>query len=99
MKLAELDALLEKGEKLKRLLEGNPEIAAFASALRECRDPVLVIEQDRLVRAGEAAKILGCNQNTVNGYVCMGKLTAWYTPGSTQRKYKLSEVWALARKA
>lgn len=95
MKISDLDAMLEKGQKLKALLEESSAVAVFAEALRDARDPVLVLEQDRLVRAGEAAKILGINQSTINSYVREGKLTPWYTPGSHQRKFKLSDIWAI----
>ena len=90
-----LDAMLAKGQELKSLLESSPEIAAFAEALKETKGPILVLPGERFIRAGEAAKILGVNENTISQYARQGKLTAYYTPGSSHRKYMLSAVLAL----
>ena len=94
-----LDAMLAKGQELKALLESSPEIAAFAEALRETKGPILVLPGERFIRAGEAAKILGVNENTISQYARQGRLTAYYTPGSSHRKYMLSAVLALPQMA
>ena len=90
-----LDAMLAKGQELKALLESSPEIAAFAEALKETKGPVLVLPGERFIRAGEAAKILGVNASAISQYAKEGRLTAYYTPGSNQRRYMLSAVLAL----
>ena len=95
IRLEDLDALLAKGQELKALLESSPEIAAFAEILRENSKPVFVIPGERLVRAGEAARILGGNENTIAQYVRDGRLKAYYTPGSCHRKFMLSAVWSI----
>lgn len=96
--IGDIQQLLTAAEKLKKLLQESPEIAAFAEAVKDSRDPVLVLENDRLIRAGEAAEILGCNKNAIGRYCRDGLLAAYYTPDSSYRKYRLSEVWGLAKK-
>ena len=95
IKLKDLNALLEAARQLDSLLKESPEIAAFASAVKESREPVLVMPQDRLVLAHEAAKILSVNQSAISRYVREGRLVPWYIPGSSSRRFKLSDVWAL----
>ena len=97
--LGRLDELLEKAQKLREFLEESPEIMAFAKSLQDSRDPVLLMQQDRLVRASETASILGVNPNTIGKYVKEGRLKAWYTPGSSQRKYRLSEIWGIPQES
>ncbi|MBR2215998.1 MAG: hypothetical protein IJ849_09600 [Selenomonadaceae bacterium] len=97
MKLDDLDEALEKAQRLRALLTDTPALVAFAEAMHSAREPLLILEEDRLVRAGEAAKILGVNANTIGMWVKDGRLTPWYTPGNSQRKFKLSEVWAIPR--
>lgn len=88
----DIQQLLTAAKKLKKLLQESPEIAAFAEAVKDSRDPVLILENDRLIRAGEAAK------NKIGTYCRDGLLQAYYTPGSTKRKFRLSEVWSLAKR-
>jgi excisionase family DNA binding protein len=99
IKIDDLDALITKGRELKQLLQSSPEIAAFADGLRQSREPVLLMEHDRLVRAGEAASILGVNKSTIGKYVNDGLLTAYFTPGSTSRKFRISELWKIPKEA
>lgn len=92
IKLKDLNALLEVARQLDSLLKESPESTAFAEAVKESREPVLVVPQDRLIPAHEAAKILCVNPSM---YVRVGMLKPWYIPGSSSRRFKLADVWAL----
>lgn len=89
----DLDKLIEKGKELKALLEKSPEITAFAKAVADNAKPVLVVDNDRLILAGEAASILGVNKSTIGRYIDEGLLNVYYVPHSSRRRFKLSEVW------
>lgn len=67
IKLKDLNVLLEAARQLDSLLKESPEIAALAAAVKESREPVLVMPQDRLILAHEAAKILSVNQSMISG--------------------------------
>ena len=95
IKLKDLNALLEAARQLDSLLKESPEIMAFAEALKESRETVLVVPQDRLILANEAAKILCVNSSMISKYVREGRLKPWYIPGSSNRRFKLADVWAL----
>lgn len=98
LRLDDLEAMVQKGRELQNLLRQSPEIVAFVEGLQQAKEPVLLLEQDRLVGAGEAATILGVNRNSIGGYVKQGLLTPYYTPGSSSRKFRLSEVWQIPQK-
>lgn len=98
IRLEDLEKLIEAGEKLQKLLQQSPEIAAFAGAVQQAKEPVLLLEQDRLVMAGEAATILGTSKSHIGQLVKQGLLTPYYTPGSSYRKFRLSEVWAIPQR-
>lgn len=51
---------------------------------------------DRLIRAGEVAKILGVNQSTIGALVKAKLLTPYYV--TNQKKFWLSQVMKLPRK-
>ena len=55
---------------------------------------VLLAPTDRLIHSGEAAKILGVNQNKISSLVKKGLLTPLFID-SNRRKFWLSEVLAL----
>lgn len=95
IKLKDLNALLEAARQLDSLLKESPEITAFAEVVKESREPVLVVPQDRLILAHEAAKILCVNPSMISKYVRAGMLKPWYIPGSSSRRFKLADVWAL----
>lgn len=98
LKLDDLNAMIEKGRELQMLLRQSPEIVAFAEGLQQAKEPVLLLEQDRLVLAGEAASILGTSKSTIGQFVKQGLLTPYYTPGSSFRKFRLSEIWAIPKR-
>ena len=95
IRVDDLNALLEAGRALDKLLKESPAIAAFADAIQQSKEPVLVVEQDRLVRAGEASKILCVNRNQISKWVHEGVLKAFYTPGSSSAKFKVSDLWKI----
>ena len=57
----------------------------------------LSLPTDRLIRAGEAAQILGVSKSTIGHFVKAGLLTPLYV-NSEQKRFWLSEVKALPRK-
>lgn len=95
IRVDDLNALLEAGKALDKLLKESPQIAAFADAIQQSKEPVLVVEHDRLVRAGEASKILCVNRNQISKWVHEGVLKAFYTPGSSSAKFKVSDLWKI----
>ena len=60
-------------------------------------EKVLLTPTDRLIHSGEAAKILGVNQNKISSLVKKGLLTPLFID-SNRRKFWLSEVLALPMK-
>lgn len=95
IRVDDLNALLEAGKALDKLLNESPQITAFADAVQQAKEPVLVVEHDRLVRAGEASKILCVNRNQISKWVHEGLLKAFYTPGSSSAKFKVSDLWKI----
>ena len=98
IRVSDLNALLEAGRQLNDLLKESPAITAFADALQQAKEPVLVVEQDRLVLAGEAARILGTNKVQISEYVKQGLLTPLYIAGSRCRRFRLSEIWKIPKR-
>lgn len=95
IRVDDLNALLDAGRQLNELLKESPQIATFADAVQQAKEPVLVVEHDRLVRAGEASKILCVNRNQISKWVHEGVLKAFYTPGSSSAKFKVSDLWKI----
>ena len=94
-----LEKLIEKGRELKKLLQENPEILEYMRLAEKFSDAaVLPMPTDRLIRAGEAAKILGVNSAKISEYADKKILTKLYVDGSSHSKFWLSEVKALAKK-
>lgn len=97
IRVDDLNALLDAGRQLNALLKESPAIAAFADAVQQAKEPILVVEHDRLVRAGEASKILCVNKNQIGQWVREGLLKPFYTPNSPQMKFKLSDLWKIPK--
>lgn len=93
-----LEALIAKGRELQDILQSTPELATFAEALANAKEPVLLVDSDRLVLSGEAAKILGVNKSAISRYVRDGLLTPYYVPHSSSRRFRISDVWKIARR-
>ena len=83
------------------------ELSKFVTQARELREIVREImpyieiikremPNDRLIRAGEAAQILGVSKSTIGQFVKV--LTPFYTANSVHQKFWLSQVKALPRK-
>lgn len=97
IKMKDLDTLITKGKELQAILRENPDIISFLRLLKELGDEAAILpaKADRLIRAGEAAKILGVSKGTIYRYEREGKLQAWHTADSSQKKFWLTQVMAL----
>ena len=96
--LENLNNLIEKGQELKKLLQETPEILDYLKVVENLQGAILPIPADRLVRTGEAAKILCVSKDLISYYAKTGILTPFYTAGSTHKKFWLSEVKAVAKR-
>ena len=96
--LEKLDALIEKGRELKKLLTQTPEILTYLQLINDIDDDKIQTPKidDVLIRAGDAARILGVNQSTISHYVKSGRLRGYLVAGSSHLKFWRSEVKALA---
>lgn len=93
-----LNTLIAKAKELKKILQENPEILEYMRLAEKFSDAVILpIPTDRLVRAGEAAKILGVNPAKISEYADKKILTKLYVDGSSHSKFWLSEVKAVAK--
>ena len=93
-----LNTLIAKAKELKKLLQENPEILEYMRLAEKFSDAVILpIPTDRLIRTGEAAKILGVNPSKISEYVEKKILTKLYVEGSSHSKFWLSEVKAVAK--
>ena len=64
-----LERLIKKGREPKKFLQENPEILEYRRFAEKFFDAVILpIPVDRLIRAGEAAKILGVNPAKISEY-------------------------------
>lgn len=98
--MTDLADTLDKVQKLHDLLVETPEVMTFLTLLRETGSACLVapVRADRLIEAKEAAQVLKVSRNKIGEYTRQGLLAAYYTPGSSSRKYWLRDVLALPRK-
>ena len=96
--LKALDAAIEKTVQLKKLLNDSPEILEYLQLSKLVDKNVLPIPTDRLIRAGEAAKVLCVSKATVYHYARNKSLPAYLTPGSNHLKFWLSDIKKLARR-
>lgn len=81
---------------LKTLKDTSNEIQQISKAVSNLKSHPITGE--RYIGVKEAAKILGCNQNTICDLVKQGSLNTYTLPTGSNRKYKLSEVLAVPRK-
>jgi len=90
-----LDKLTRKAQKLQAIAA---DIMPLIKALCELGDKaILPLPADRLIRASEAAQILGVGKATIGDFVKAGLLTPYFV-NSEQRRFWLSEVKSLPRK-
>ena len=94
----DLDALQKFTTQAQKLQEIAREIMPLIEAIRELDGrEVIPTPTDRLIRAGDAAQILGVNQSTIGAFVREGLLKPYYV-NSDQKKFWLSDVKALPRR-
>lgn len=96
MNTLDLDTLVKFTAQAQKLQAIAREIMPLVEAMREL-DGKAIIPTDRLIRAGEAAQILGVSKSAIGSFVKAGLLTPLYV-NSAQKKFWLSEVKALPRK-
>lgn len=85
--LNELAAFITQAQKLQDILH---DIVPYIEVIKQ------QVPNDRLVRAGEAARILGVSKSKIGHYVKAGLLKPYYTDSEFQ-KFWLSEVKALPK--
>ncbi len=95
MNTLDLNALQKFTAQAEKLQAIAQDVMPFIEAINNL--DTLNLPADRLVRAGEAAQILGVNQSAIGSFVKAGLLTPLYV-NSDQKKFWLSEVMRLPRK-
>lgn len=96
MSILDLETLTKFTEQAYKLQSVTRELQPFFEMIKEL-DGKAIVPTDRLIRAGEAAEILGVNKSTISAFCKAGLLTPLYV-NSDQKKFWLSEVKALPRK-
>ena len=84
--LTALDRITAKAQKLQAIAR---DLQPFLEKLKDFDG---ALPTDRLIRSGEAAKILGVGQDVIGKFVRAGLLTPLYVAGSSTQKFWLSEV-------
>lgn len=97
MNTLDLETLTKFTEQAQKLQTIARELQPFLEMMKEL-DGRTIIPTDRLIRASEAADILGVNKSAIGAFCKAGLLTPLYV-NSEQKKFWLSEVKALPRKA
>lgn len=97
MNTLDLDALEKFTRKAQKLQAIAAELQPFLELLQTFNGRELTMPTDRLIRAHEAAEILGVGVATIGEFVKAGLLTPLYV-NSDQRRFWLSEVMKLPRK-
>ncbi len=97
MNTLDLDALDKFTRKVQKLQALVAELQPFLELVRALDGKDFTIPTDRLIRAHEAAQILGVGQAAIGQFVKAGLLTPLYV-NSDQRRFWLSEVMKLPRK-
>lgn len=85
--LNELATFITQAQKLQDILH---DVVPYIEVIKQ------QVPNDRLIRAGEAARILGVSKSKIGHYVKAGLLTPYYTDSEFQ-KFWLSEVKALPK--
>ena len=91
----DLDALQRATQTARELQMTLTEIAPLIESLHKLGD-LATLPTDRLIRAGEAAKVLGVGESTIGQFVRARLLKPYYV-NSDQRRFWLSDVRTLAR--
>ena len=85
--LNELATFITQAQKLQDILH---DVVPYIEVIKQ------EMPNDRLIRAGEAARVLGVSKSKIGHYVKAGLLTPYYTDSEFQ-KFWLSEVKALPK--
>ena len=95
-----LDSVIRSLQRIQCLLRESPEVLQFLELLKEtgAERIVIPVTADKLIEAGQAAEVLKVSKTRVGEYCRSGLLSAYYTPGSSNRKFWLRDVLALAQK-
>ena len=94
VEVEKLQKALALAEKLRDTLK---EVAPLIESAKEI--PIITAQgaqTERFVRASDAAEILGVGKKSINSFVKAGLLKPYYV-NSEQRRFKLSDVYALAK--
>lgn len=97
MNTLDLNALEKFTRKAQKLQTIVAELQPFFEFINTFDGKELTMPTDRLIRAHEAAEILGINKASIGEFVKAGLLTPLYV-NSDQRRFWLSEVLKLPRK-
>ena len=93
-----LEELREAAEYAERIQAAAKDILPLIEALKKIEGKLIVpAPADRLIKAGEAAKILGVSKTSIGNFVKAGLLAPVYVD-SERRKFWLSDVMALPKK-
>ena len=95
-----LDSVVDSLQRIKCLLHESPEVLRFLELLKETgvEHIVIPVTADKLIEASQAAEVLKVSKSRIGVYCRSGLLSAYYTPGSNNRKFWLRDVLALAQK-
>lgn len=94
-----LDELREAAEYAERIQIAAKEIIPLIEALKNLEGKMIIpAPTDRLVKAGEAAEILGVSKTSISDFVRAGLLVPVYVD-SERRKFWLSDIMALPKKS
>lgn len=95
-----LEALRETvalARELQQIIQKTPLVGELIlQTEREYSSPAVPVLQDTLIFAGQAAKVLHVNVNTIGNFERRGLLRSYLTPNSCRKKYWLSEVKQIA---
>ena len=99
MNTLDLDTLTKFTERARELQAIVADLKPFLELIRDLDGKIILpIPADRLIRAGEAAELLGVSQTTIGRFVKAGLLKPYYV-NSEQRRFKLSEVNSLIKES
>lgn len=96
MNTLDLDTLKEFTAQAEKLQAIARDVMPFIEAVKSLDTTILLTATDRLIRANEAAHILGVGKSSISAFVKAGLLTPLYV-NSDQRRFWLSEVKALPK--
>lgn len=97
-----LSAMVEKAERLEKLLKKNPEILEYLRLLGgvdEAHKTLEVVKVDKAyVRASAAAEMLKTDRHSIYRLEAEGFLPAYYLPGCSTKRYRVEDVYAVPQR-